>query len=164
MDVERDDDELVRALEKRFEEALEARRTGDVDGAAELLRGILKLEPRLAEPRLELAHLLIETGQVEEAEDHAREAISVLESGGRWTEDLDDSQILSLAWGTLGEALRRRADDDAVVFGPAATYEALVKESQSAFARAIALDPENEHARAWTLPSGPVRRSSALEE
>jgi thioredoxin-like negative regulator of GroEL len=163
MDVERDE-ELVRALEKRFEEALDARRRGDVDGAAELLRGILKIEPRLAEPRLELAHLLIETGQVEEAEEHAREAISVLEAGGRWTEELDDSQILSLAWSTLGEALRRRADDDAVVFGPAAAYEALVNESQSAFERAVGLDPENEHARGWSLPSGPVRQSDALEE
>jgi tetratricopeptide (TPR) repeat protein len=164
MDVERDDEQLVRALEKRFEDALEARRRGDVDGAAELLRGILKLEPRLAEPRLELAHLLIETGQVEEAEEHAREAIAVLEAGGRWTEELDDSQILSLAWGTLGEALRRRADDDAVVFGPVAAYEALLKESQGAFDRAVALDPENEHARGWTIPPGPVRRSAALEE
>ena len=164
MNVDGDDDRVVRALEKRFEDALEARRRGDVDGAAELLRGILKVEPRLAEPRLELAHLLIETGQVEEAEEHAREAIAVLEAGGRWTEDLDDSQILSLAWGTLGEALRRRADDDAVVFGPAAAYEALVKESQSAFERAMTLDPENEHARGWSLPPGPVRQSDALEE
>jgi thioredoxin-like negative regulator of GroEL len=164
MAVERDDDELVAALEKRFGQALDARQRGDVDGAAELLRGILKLEPRLAEPRLELAHLLIETGQVDEAEDHVREAISVLESGGRWTEDLEDEQLQSLAWGTLGEVLRRKADADDVVFGPAAAYEALVKESQDAFAKAVALDPENEHARGWSLPAGPVRQTSALEE
>jgi tetratricopeptide (TPR) repeat protein len=164
MEVDREEEALVRALEQRFENALDARRRGDVDGAAELLRGILKLEPRLAEPRLELAHILIETGQLDEAEEHAREAISTLESGGRWTEDLDDSQVLSLAFGTLGEALRRRADSDDVVFGPAAVYEALVNESQQAFARAIELDPENEHAKAWSLPTSPVRRTSALEE
>ena len=57
MNIDGDDDRAVQALEKRFEEALEARRRGDVDDAAELLRGILKVEPRLAEPRLELAHL-----------------------------------------------------------------------------------------------------------
>src|SRR5438045_1051925 len=95
------DDRQLEALQARFLQALQARTRGDVDTAAELLRGMLKVEPRLAEPRLELSHILLETGQLSEAEDQAREALRSLEGDGRWTEDLDDSQLLSLGWGTL---------------------------------------------------------------
>jgi tetratricopeptide (TPR) repeat protein len=157
------DERHLKALETRFLQALEARGRGDVDGAAELLRGVLKVDPRLAEPRLELANILLETGQLVEAEDQVREALTTLQGGGRWTEDLDDSQLQSLAWGTLGEALRRRADTDDVVFGPAEAYVALVEEAERAFHKALDLDPDNEHAREWSRRFAPGRSSTAEE-
>jgi tetratricopeptide (TPR) repeat protein len=144
------DEPYLEALSQRFNQAIAARAQGDIDTAAELLRGILKLEPRLAEPRLELAHILLEAGQLQEAEDQAREALVTLEAGGRWSDDIDDAMILSLAWGTLGEALRSRADTDAVVFGPVETFQALIDEAQRCFDRALALDPQNEHAQHWS--------------
>lgn len=136
-------------LQTRFQQALRAREEGDVDGAAELLRGVLRVEPRLAEPRLELAHILLSTQQLEEAEEHAREAVRILESGGQWTADIDEDTLLSLAYTTLGEALRVRADSDEVVFGDPEAFQALHSESRTAFLKASALDGSNEHAVYW---------------
>ncbi|RME26786.1 MAG: hypothetical protein D6798_05960, partial [Deltaproteobacteria bacterium] len=136
-------------LGERFLAALDAVRAGRLDEAAEELRAILKVEPRLAEPRIELARLHLQTGQLEEAAEQAQEAIRILENGGQWTEDLDEDTVLSLAWNIRAEALRQQADQDSVVFGDPAEWERLMKESREAFATAARLDPQNEHARYW---------------
>lgn len=140
------DEEAARlaALEQRFAAALAARRAGDAPGAAELLRSIRAAEPRLAEPRLELAHILLEAGQAAEAEEEAREAIRHLESDGQWTDDLPENVLLSMAWSILAESLRVQADDDAVVFGDAAEWSRLMDESAAAWSKAATLDPSNE--------------------
>jgi len=152
-------------LGARFLQALDARRRGDVDGAAELLRGVLKVEPRLPEPHMELAHILLETGQLDEAEEHAREAIRHLEAGGQWTDDLPESVVLGMAWDILGEVLRRIADSDEVVFGDPARFESLMKEARAAFDRAAQIDPTNDHAGGWSrdfeLP--PIARRALRE-
>lgn len=141
-------------LDQRFLAALAARRKGDLDSCAELLRGVLKVEPRLAEPHMELASLLLETEQVVEALEHAEAAVRLLESGEPWTDDLPPHVIRSLAWNLLAEALRRRADSDEVVFGDPAVFEQLMGRAKSAFGKAAALDPDNAHADHWGFALG----------
>lgn len=148
-------------LADRFDEAMAARRVADVDRAKELLRGILKDEPRLAEPHVELAGLLLDLEQPEEALEHAREAVRLLASGAVWTEAIPANVLLGLAWDTLGECLKQVADQDSVVFGPEDRWRALMEESRFAFARAVEHDPSNEHAD-WgafgmgAAPAGPA--------
>lgn len=139
----------LQGLGERFLAAMDAMQAGRVDEAAEELRAILKVEPRLAEPRLELGRLLLEAGQLDEAAEQAQEAISILESGGQWIDDLDENVVLSVAWNLRGEALRRTADQDEVVFGDPAEWTRLVEEARAAFAKAAELDPENAHAAYW---------------
>lgn len=133
-------------LADRFDEAMAARRAADVDRAKELLRGILKDEPRLPEPHIELAGLLLDVEQPEEALEHAREAVRLLGAGAVWTEAIPANVLLGLAWDTLGECLKQVADQDSVVFGPEDRWRALMEEARFAFARAVEHDPNNEHA------------------
>ena len=58
-------------LADRFMAALNAKDHGNVDKAEELLLDILKIEPRLPEPHLELARLLLDTERTRDAEPHA---------------------------------------------------------------------------------------------
>lgn len=156
-----EDESHLDGLDQRLLDALEARRKGDVDAASELLRSILTVEPRLAEPRLELASMLLEAKQLEEAEAEAREAARLLDLGGQWTEDVEPGVLRSLAWNLLAEALYRQADEDEVVFGDPERWNALMTEAREAFQKAAELDPTNEHARHWALGMGP---SGAGEE
>ena len=137
------------SLGDRFLGAMEAVRRGDVDRAADELRAILRVEPRLAEPRIELARLLLDTGQDEEAVEQAQEAVSILESGGQWTEELPEAVVRSVAWDIRGEALRRQADRDEIVFGDPERFKELLAASREAFRMAAELDPDNAHARYW---------------
>ena len=141
----------LEGLDQRFVAALTARQRGDVDTAAELLRGILKVEPRLAEPHMELSSLLLEAEQVDEGREHAEEAVRLLEGGPPWLDDPPPNVLQSLAWNLLGEALRQKADSDEVVFGDPAEFRRLMGESRSAFAKAAALDPTNAHADHWSF-------------
>ena len=150
-----EDESHLAGLDQRLLDALEARRKGDVDAASELLRSILTVEPRLAEPRLELASILLEAQQLEEAEAEAREAARLLDLGGQWTEDVEPGVLRSMAWNLLAEALTRQADLDEVVFGDPERWTALMTEAREAFAKAAQLDPTNEHARHWSLGMGP---------
>lgn len=131
------------SLQPRFMAALALREKGKVDEAIDLLRGVLRDEPRLAEPRMELARIHLDTGRLEEAEIEAREAIRLLESGGQWTDDLPENVVQAIAWATLGEILKERAATDEVVFGPEETFRELLEQSRAAFARAHALDPSD---------------------
>ena len=78
----------LEGLDDQFMEGLKRMDAGDVDGAAEGFRRILKSEPRLAEPRIELARILVETNQLKEAEAEVREAIRILDGGGMWLDNL----------------------------------------------------------------------------
>jgi tetratricopeptide (TPR) repeat protein len=144
-------------LGERFEGALALKERRDFDAAAEALRGILRVEPRLAEPRLELARILLDTGQPELAEEEAREAVRILEGGGQWIDVLPEAVVLSLAFDLLGESIRLQADSDEVVFGDPAVWQARLAEAHQAYARAAALDPSNEHAVWWAQRFGDPR-------
>ncbi len=142
-DFTQDPERHLEGLDLRFLRALELRRAGDAPGAAEVLREVLRIEPRLPEPHLELAHIHLETDELAEAELHAREAARLLDAGGQWNQDIPSEVMRGLAWSTLGEALRRRADDDLALMGNPETWRALVAEAASCFQRAAMLDPND---------------------
>ena len=146
----------LRGMGDRFLLALAAKEKNDIDTAADLLRSILRVDPRLAEPQMELARILMESEQLEEAEEYAREAVKLLEGGGQWTEDLPENVVLSAAWGVLAEVLRQRADTDEMVFGDAEAFAKLMAETRAAFVRAAELDPTNEHAVSWAYGFDPA--------
>src|SRR5690606_14016770 len=129
---------------------------GDLDGAEDELRAILKVEPRLAEPHLELARVLLDTDRLSEAEAHAREGLQHLESGGQWTDEVPENVLLALGHALLAEVLRRRADEDDVIFGDPDEFRGLVEESRVHFARAAELDPSDEYASYHAFFLGPA--------
>jgi thioredoxin-like negative regulator of GroEL len=55
------------ALAPRFLAALQKRNAGQVDAALEAFNDILKIEPRIAEPRMEIARIFLEMGRLEDA-------------------------------------------------------------------------------------------------
>lgn len=143
---EDEESDLLDNLGQIFLRALARKDRGDVDEAEELLRDIIRKEPRLGEPHLELARLLLDTDRVSDAEDHAREAIQHLEGTGVWIDEPPENVILGLAHATLAESLRRRADEEDVIFGDPAQFHAIVNEARLHFQRANELDPSDEYA------------------
>ena len=149
------DEAHLAPLATRFMQALERRRSGQIDRAADDLRAILRVEPRLGEPHMELASIHLSLEQPARAVEHAREAVRLLGSGARWNEDLPENVVRSLAHNLLGEALRMVADQDSVVFGDPEQWKALMEESRAEFKAAAALDPDNQHASWSAFGFGP---------
>jgi tetratricopeptide (TPR) repeat protein len=145
---------LLDALAQRFLGALAHKEAGRIDRAEDELRAILRVEPRLPEPRLELARLLLDSDRLDDAEDQAREALEALEAGGAWTEELPEETVRSIAHATLAEILRRRADEDDVLFGDPEAFRALVAEAREHFRKAAALDPSDETASYYAFHMG----------
>jgi tetratricopeptide (TPR) repeat protein len=139
------EDEALNRLGAKFLEALEAKEAGRIDDAEDALRAIIAAEPRLGEPHLELARLMLDTDRVNDAEAHAREAVAHLEATGVWLDEVAPSTVQALAHATLAEALRRRADEDDVLFGDPATFHAIVAEARQHFEAAHALDPSDAY-------------------
>ena len=75
----------------------------------------------------------------------AGELITRMEAGGLWTDEIPENVVQGIAHALLAEILRRRADEDDVIFGDPAQYHALVAESREHFAQANALDPSDEY-------------------
>jgi tetratricopeptide (TPR) repeat protein len=148
------------SLGPRFLEGLNARAAGRVDAALEIFAAILKDEPRLAEPRLEIARIWLEMGRLEDAEEEAREALRILEAGGQWTDEIPEPVLQALAWALLGEILKEKASSDEVVFGDPAVFTELLEQSRAAYARAAALDPTDatSSVNAMELGDRPARR------
>lgn len=136
----------LRELEAQWLEAMQLRQDGQDARAEELFRRILAREPRLAEPRLELAHIEMARGHLGDAEEHARMAVGVLERGGQWIDDIEPNRLLAFACNLLGEVLRQRAEELALA-EDRETFHKAWNGAADAFARAIALDPENREAR-----------------
>lgn len=145
----------LEALGARFMAALADKDGGRLDEAEESLREIVRQEPRLAEPHLELARILLDTDRLSEAEEHAREGIDHLAATGPWVEELPANVLEALAQRILAEALRRRADEDDVIFGDPETFHRLVRDSKAAFARAAELDPSDEYSNYYAFFLGP---------
>jgi len=135
------------SLQDVMAEAFELRGQGKIAEAVGLFRRILAAEPRLAEPRLELAHLAASGEDWEEAEAQARMAVQVLRSGGQWTLDLSAEELLAFAVNLLGEVLVRSIDSGDLIFRDRKRFNAIWNEAATLFAEAQALDPSNEDAR-----------------
>lgn len=131
-------------LEALFSQAMDARHAGDAAKCAELLRQIIKVEPRLAEPHLELGRIHLDADEYDDAEVESREALRFLTQGGQWVDDLNENQLLSIAHGQLGEVLRLQASQDAVIFGDPEAFKAIVKEAQHHASLSLDLDPDQE--------------------
>jgi tetratricopeptide (TPR) repeat protein len=136
----------LEGLGERFLRGVEHCRAGRVDKATACFRAVLAVEPRLPEPRLELARLLLDTGRLAEAEIEAREALQQLAAGGQWIDELPEAVVLGLAHGLLAEILRQVADTDEVIFGEPDHFHRVTREAREHFAKAAELDPENQHA------------------
>ena len=132
----------LEGLADRFDEAMAARRAADTDRAIDLLRGILRDEPRLAEPHLELAGILLDLEQPEEALEHAREAVRLLSQGAIWTEAVPAKVLQGLAWDTLGECLKQTADQDSVVFGPEERWYRINVSEETGVHQFLVQDPD----------------------
>jgi len=137
---------MTEELQELWLAAVEARQEGDDDKARKHFKEIVRKEPRLAEPHLELGHMAIADGDLAEAEAHVRLAVEQLERGNQWVDDLPADQLLSFAHNLLGEVLFARADllstsDDRD------TFDDLWNQAADAFARAEQLDPENPDAK-----------------
>ncbi|MEM6929461.1 MAG: tetratricopeptide repeat protein [Myxococcota bacterium] len=144
--VEESEAARLASLETTFLSALALKDGGDFDKAEEQLREILRTEPRLAEPHMELARILLETDRLDDAEAHARQAIEILGGdNGQWTDELPENVVMALAHALLAEILRRRADSDEVLFGDPEVFRALVAEAKSHFETAADLDPKDEY-------------------
>ena len=152
------------SLGPKFLEALQKRNAGKVDAALEAFLDILKVEPRLAEPRMEIARILLEMGRLDDAEEEIREAIRIVESGGVWTEDVPENVVAALAWALLGEILKERASSDEVVFGDPAVFTDLLAQSRAAFARAAQLDPNDTASLLNAAELGEGEEKDAPEE
>lgn len=138
------EENYTNALIKKFEQALEARENNDIDSCCELLLHIIKNEPRLPEPHLELANIYLIIEKLEDARVHIEEAITYLENGGQWTE-IDINTLLSLAYSTKSEIYHALADRDEIVLNSnEAEFTRLIKISQSAKKKAQELNP-NQH-------------------
>lgn len=162
-ELETQHQEALEGLEQRFLTALAHKDAGKLDEAEEALRGILKIEPRLPEPRMELARLLLDTDRLADAEPHARQALENLEGGGQWTDDLDDDVVLALAHGLLAEVLRRLAEDDDVIFGDPERFKALLAESRVHFEKAASLDPSDAYSSYHAFFLGPPPKAGGAE-
>ena len=137
-------------LEPIFTKALEARQNGDNTRAIELFQNILRIEPRLPEPHLELAHIYLGLNQFETARIHSDQAIEYLENGGQWIDTISEDDILSLAYTIKGEIHRVEADQDEVVLGDVEIWKRMLLLSQACYRKALDLNPENEDAKYYS--------------
>jgi tetratricopeptide (TPR) repeat protein len=138
--------ETLDTLAMAFEKALDLRREGQEKRAELALHGILQIEPRLAEPRLELAHFALARGEADEAEEQARLAIETLRAGGQWTLDLPANRLLAYALNLLGEALSQRLETANELLDDRDAFLAAWNEAAALFDEAMSLDPTNDDA------------------
>jgi len=143
------DDAHLIPLGSRLAEAMKLRGEGAPDKAALIYHEILQADPRLAEPRLELAHMAAEREQWEEAEEQARAALDVLRRGGQWTADVTEDQLLSFAMNLLAEIIYRSVQEGDLIFRDESEFKTRWNEAASLFSEALTKDPSNEDARYW---------------
>ena len=147
--------ELLEQLSEMFLAAGESLRANNIDSAEDTLREIIRLEPRLAEPQLSLARVMLDSNRLPSAEEHTRIALRNLDETGIWTEDVAENVVRAIAHAQLAEILRRTADEDDVIFGDPERFKALLRESQEHYQKAATLDPSDDTASYYAFFMGP---------
>ncbi len=155
--------EALEALGARFMAALRLEEAGKLDEAEDELRAILRAEPRLPEPRMQLARRMLEAGRLDDAEENAREALLHLEKSGPWTDEIPPDTVRAVAHAQLAEILRRKADEDDLIFGAPEVFAATVEESRAHFEAAAALDPSDETSSYYAFFMGQAAAPPGLE-
>ena len=140
----------IEPMQALFMAAMEHRQQGNAKKSEICLLEIVKKEPRLPEPHLELAHIYLALEQLEDARSHIDQAVQYLENGGQWL-DLPEDEILLMAYLIQGEVYRSLADLDEVVFGEQSVYIDYVNRAKNAFKKANMLDEST------TQYTGPLR-------
>jgi tetratricopeptide (TPR) repeat protein len=141
------DQEQLTALEPKMRLAMTAREQGNDAEAKKLFEEILKEDPRLAEPRLELAHMAALTEEWEEAQAQARLAVEILKRGGQWTQDVVPEVLLGFALNLLGELVVRPLEEGDLFLTDRPRFDTSWNEASTLFGLAIAADPSNVDAR-----------------
>jgi hypothetical protein len=137
----------LQSLQPKMTKALHLRQAGKDDAALKVLREILAAEPRLAEPRLELAHIAALREDWAEAELQATEAIRALRAGGQWTTEVDPRSLLSFALNLLGEIVVRPLEEGDLFLTDRPRFVRTWNRASVLFGEASKLDPDNEDAR-----------------
>ena len=141
------DVELLEALEVKMRAALDARGAEDHAEAEKIYQAILRDEPRLAEPRLELSHMAAMREDWPEAQEQARTAVDCLRRGGAWTVDLKADELLSFSLNLLGEVMVRSVEEGDLFLTDRPRFVEIWNEANGYFLEAVELNAENEDAR-----------------
>ena len=141
------DAEQLAELEPKMMEAMSARAEGKDGAAKAIFEDILKAEPRLAEPRLELAHIAAVAEDWDEAQTQARLAVDILRRGGQWTEDVEPRALLAFALNLLGELIVRTLEEGDLFLTDRARFQMTWNEAAAIFDEALEVDPECVEAR-----------------
>jgi tetratricopeptide (TPR) repeat protein len=131
------------SLEKGFMSAVRAQNAGETDKALKLFKEVLLSEPRLPEPRLEVASILFDKGDLEEAEAHAREALHWAEAGWHWLDDFTEGQLMAYACNLVAEILKARTLDKEGLKQGEDVIRRLWREAGKFIARAARYDSDN---------------------
>ncbi len=145
--LEARDSEVLATLEPKMRAAMKLREEGKDAAAETLLRAILRGEPRLAEPRLELAHILAVRGAWADAQEQARMAVDILRNGGQWTDDVGPNALLSFALNLQGEVQVRELEEGDLFLVDKEEFTQLWNGASVLFTEACELDGDNEDAR-----------------
>lgn len=135
------------ALEADFLAAVDALAADRVADAEAGFRKVLAGDPRLPEPRLELAVILYRRGDLEEAEAQARLGLEQIELGWQWLDNFEEGQLHAHALNLLGEILVASVSGAGEGAGEAMPDPTLWKEAERLFKRALEADPQHEAAR-----------------
>ena len=144
-----DEKKILKHLEFKFLEAIQAHQNNDLDKAERINKAVLEVEPRLVEPNLELAYITLRREQFEDAQAYAEEAIRLCSLHGHWMDNFTDDELLSLSYSALGESLRFQAQTDEVIFEKPEKFAQLMEQAKDAYNKAASINPSNEFAQYW---------------
>lgn len=130
-------------LEAVFMEGVEAMQGGDIPRAEVCFRSVLVKDPRLPEPRLELAMILFRREDLEEAEEQARFALEQVEKGWHWLDVMTDEELHAHALTLLAEILTARTLAEGLEVADGETLQETWSEAERLLRRAVQLDPHN---------------------
>ena len=146
-----------------FNDAVKLMRDGDTAGAKDQFKQVLRADPRLPEPYLELAIISREEQDLDLAIDETRMGLELLEKGGQWVDTLPNHVVLAHARNLLAELLVEAAQQGDIPIQPD-VFEPMWNEAVALFESAQETDPDNETARANAVLYKRVAYSESSDE